>query len=99
MTKRKVKAPPAAKPRSSKAAKPPARKADDAGIDWDRIRADYEIGARKLGAIALEHGITPQKSQRARGLTTGRNGPRSCRRHSRVRAATCPRTPRRWQRG
>jgi len=71
MTKRKVKAPPAAKPRSNKVAKPrvrkavapkaPLRKPDDAGIDWDRIRADYEIGARKLKAIGLEHGITPQK--------------------------------------
>ena len=59
-TKRKVSTA-AAKPRVRPAAKPPARKADDAGIDWDRIRADYEIGARKLGAIALEHGITPQK--------------------------------------
>lgn len=62
-TKRKAKAPPAAKPRVKKAvaAKAPVRKADDAGIDWDRIRADYEIGARKLKAIGLEHGITSQK--------------------------------------
>lgn len=60
-TKRKAKTPPAAKPRLIKVAKPCARKPDDAGIDWDRIRVDYEIGARKLKAIGLEHGITSQK--------------------------------------
>jgi len=67
-TKRKD-APAAAKPRAVKKAAPkkpaapvmPKRKPDEAGIDWDRIRADYEIGARKLVAIAQEHGIYWQK--------------------------------------
>ncbi len=60
-TKRKVKAPPAAKPRVRPAAKPRMRKPDDAGIDWDRIRADYEIGAKRLQEIADEHAIKFQK--------------------------------------
>jgi hypothetical protein len=36
-------------------------KPDDAGIDWDRIRADYEIGARQVKEIAAEHQISIQK--------------------------------------
>lgn len=64
---------PAAKPRAAKKPAPkktakkvaapaaPLCKPDDAGIDWDRIRADYEIGARKLKEIAVEHQISTQK--------------------------------------
>ncbi|MEP0706924.1 MAG: hypothetical protein ABJL17_03745 [Parvibaculum sp.] len=33
----------------------------DEDIDWETIRADYEIGARPLAEIALEHKITIQK--------------------------------------
>ena len=63
-TKRKTSAA-AAKPRA--APKAARRKLDDAGIDWDRIRADYEIGARKVKEIADAHGIKFQKiSARAR---------------------------------
>ena len=36
-------------------------------IDWETIRADYEIGSRPLAEIALEHKITTQKiTRRAR---------------------------------
>lgn len=31
------------------------------GIDWDTIRADYEIGVKPLTEIAAEHGVTVQK--------------------------------------
>ncbi|MEX2249901.1 MAG: hypothetical protein WD671_09705, partial [Parvibaculum sp.] len=60
---RAVKKPAPKKPAPNKAAVPkaPLRKPDDAGIDWDRIRADYEIGARKVKEIAAEHGINFQK--------------------------------------
>lgn len=53
----------APKKTAKKAAAPraPLRKPDDAGIDWDRIRADYEIGKRKVKEIAAEHGIKFQK--------------------------------------
>ena len=60
----KPRARPAAKPRVTKAAPAPElpkRKPDDAGIDWDRIRADYEIGAKPLKVIAADHQITMQK--------------------------------------
>lgn len=70
----KPRARPAARPSAPKASAPkkpakkaaaapkaPARKPDDAGIDWDRIRADYEIGAKPLKVIAADHQITMQK--------------------------------------
>ena len=42
-------------------------KKSDKDIDWETIRAEYEIGARPLVEIALEHKITIQKiSSRAR---------------------------------
>ena len=37
------------------------RAAKDEDIDWETIRADYEIGTRSLSEIALEHRITTQK--------------------------------------
>ncbi|MEQ8267634.1 MAG: hypothetical protein RH982_10590 [Parvibaculum sp.] len=38
-----------------------ARAAKDEDIDWETIRADYEIGVKELGIIAAEHKITVQK--------------------------------------
>ncbi|MDO8838526.1 MAG: hypothetical protein Q7V31_06315 [Parvibaculum sp.] len=70
---RAVKKPAPKKPAAKKVAAPkktakkeaapeaPLCKPDDAGIDWDRIRADYEIGAKALKVIAQEHGINWQK--------------------------------------
>lgn len=47
----------------------------DEDIDWETIRAEYEIGARPLAEIALEHKITTQKiTRRARDESWPKRG-------------------------
>ena len=50
-------------------------KKKDEELDWETIRADYEIGKRPLDEIALEHRITRQKiSSRARAENWPKRG-------------------------
>ena len=46
----------AKKPAKARVSAPP-KPAGDADIDWETIRADYEIGKRRLSDIGFEHGI------------------------------------------
>lgn len=62
------------KPAKASASAPP-KPAGDADIDWETIRADYEIGSRPLAEIALEHKITTQKiTSRARAENWPKRG-------------------------
>ena len=46
----------ATKPAKARVSAPP-KPAGDEDIDWETIRADYEIGKRRLSEVGFEHGI------------------------------------------